>query len=150
MSCHDIGRGMDLVVGRIMETYREGRLDRLTAMQLIATARKAVHYCDGNEGEAVECMTNTCGCCLRDGKPGEQLYSVYGGRWAADGKDLWPAICEASEPPETERDMDYHTCSRHLCAACFERIFDRIAGLGAGATLREDAERHDWAHTVEA
>ena len=56
MSCHDIGRGINTIVERIIELYDEGKYSTETACDLIATSRKGVHWCDGNEDEAVECI----------------------------------------------------------------------------------------------
>lgn len=77
MSCHDIGRGINTIVERIVELYDEGKYSTETARDLIATSRNGVHWCDGNEDEAVECIRRCrCGRCLKKMKAGEYLFSV--------------------------------------------------------------------------
>lgn len=53
MSCHDIGRGMNSVVKVVLGLYDQEKFDRDTARLLFAACRKGVHWCDGNEDEAI-------------------------------------------------------------------------------------------------
>lgn len=136
MSCHDIGRGMNNVVSYIMDAYREKRLDRRTARELISVARRSVHYCDGNEGEAVECMGCTCGCCLRDGEIGEHMYNMYDARFLRP-EITWDFFDKLEQEPDETRENKYLSCASTLCAECFDKIFDHHLGEeGAGAALR--------------
>lgn len=65
MSCHDIGMGMNSVVAVVLDLYEEGAIDYDAARTLIFACRKGVHWCDGNEGEAVQCLNGfRCGNCL--------------------------------------------------------------------------------------
>ena len=74
MSCHDIGRGLNSVVGVVITLYDEGKLDIETARTIIVACRKGVHWCDGNEDEAVmRLRTCRCGKCLKVVKKGEEL-----------------------------------------------------------------------------
>ena len=74
MSCHDIGRGLNSVVGVVITFYDEGKLDIETARTIIVACRKGVHWCDGNEDEAVMRLRKCrCGKCLKVVKKGEEL-----------------------------------------------------------------------------
>ena len=76
MSCHDIGRGLNSVAGVVTRLYEEGRYDKETARELIRACRKGVHWCDGNEEEAVEDVVDAgyCGLCMTKT---EQLTIIY-------------------------------------------------------------------------
>lgn len=65
MSCHDIGHGLNTVSIKVLELYDEGKIDFTIAKDLLCTIEKGVHWCDGNEYEAVECLEDCrCGRCL--------------------------------------------------------------------------------------
>ena len=65
MSCHDIGHGLNTVSIKVLELYDEGKIDFTIAKDLLCTIEKGVHWCDGNEYEAVECLEGCrCGRCL--------------------------------------------------------------------------------------
>ena len=59
MSCHDIGRGMSAVSKTVLDLYEEKQISKESAMKLILACRKGVHWCDGNEGEALEHKNRT-------------------------------------------------------------------------------------------
>ena len=58
MSCHDIGRGMNFVAVLIKEMYDTGEISRETAVKIFRRLQRGVHWCDGNEYEAIECISN--------------------------------------------------------------------------------------------
>ena len=66
MSCHDIGRGMASVADVVIELYENDKIDKSAAMRLVRACRRGVHWCDGNEGEAVETVVEAgyCGLCF--------------------------------------------------------------------------------------
>ena len=66
MSCHDIGRGMASVADVVIELYEDDKIDKSAAMRLVRACRRGVHWCDGNEGEAVETVVEAgyCGLCF--------------------------------------------------------------------------------------
>ena len=76
MSCHDIGRGMASVADVVIELYEGGKINKEAAMHLIHACRKGVHWCDGNEDEAMEPVVEAgyCGLCF---EKKEDLSSVY-------------------------------------------------------------------------
>ncbi|MBO5731252.1 MAG: hypothetical protein J6R67_08645 [Treponema sp.] len=66
MSCHDIGRGMDSVTQVVIRMYDAGEINSKTALKLFTALKKGVHWCDGNEYEAVLSIFNCrCGNCLK-------------------------------------------------------------------------------------
>ncbi len=77
MSCHDIGRGMNFVAVLIKEMYDTGEISRETAVKIFRRLQRDVHWCDGNEYEAIECISNRCGICLKELEKGEILYPPY-------------------------------------------------------------------------
>ena len=66
MSCHDIGRGLSSVVKVILEKLDTGEISVDTARDLLYACRKGVHWCDGNENEAmIQMHQMRCGYCLK-------------------------------------------------------------------------------------
>lgn len=77
MSCHDIGREMNSVAELISEMYDTGEISRETAVKIFRRLQRGVHWCDGNEYEAIACISDRCGICLKKLKKGEILYPPY-------------------------------------------------------------------------
>lgn len=111
MSCHDIGRGMNSVVDKVIEMYDSEELTLEAAKKIIAQARKGVYWCDGNEWEAVASIRRCrCGRCLKKMTSGTPLYSV----WDISGrKDI------LDEKP------DEILASDGLCQKCFDIVVNR-------------------------
>ena len=66
MSCHDIGRGMASVADVVLELYESGQINKDAAIRLVNACRNGVHWCDGNENEAMESVVEAgyCGLCF--------------------------------------------------------------------------------------
>ena len=78
MSCHNIGAGLNEVVRMTISLFDKEQISRESAKKIIATCRVAVNWCDGNEGEATEYISNCrCGNCLKLVPKGEKLYSTW-------------------------------------------------------------------------
>ncbi|MDE6314496.1 MAG: hypothetical protein K2M46_12945 [Lachnospiraceae bacterium] len=77
MSCHDIGHGMNYVAKLIREMYDTEEISKETAVKIFRRLQKGVHWCDGNEYEAIECISNRCGICLKELNRGEILYPPH-------------------------------------------------------------------------
>lgn len=77
MSCHNIGHGMNDVAELIKEMYDAGEISREAAVKIFRRLQKSMCWCDGNEYEAIECISNRCGVCLKERKKGEILYPPY-------------------------------------------------------------------------
>ena len=148
MSCHDIGHGINNIVNHVMKMYRNGCLDKNNTREIITVARKSVHWCDGNEDEAVECMDDTCGCCLRDGAPGEHMFYLYTACSPEDGI-TWDVIDKMYTDPRKDQDFDLHTVGCTVCAECFDRMLDYHTNRkGAGAEMRAKIEEKGEAHII--
>lgn len=115
MSCHHIGKGLNTVVQVVMKLFDEGKISVDAAREIIYACRKGVHWCDGNEYEALESIyTYRCGLCLRIIEKGDLLF---------DTNDFW------SLSYKTGRDLpkDYEItdkgkvklASHCLCRECF-------------------------------
>lgn len=78
MSCHNIGEGLDTVTEKIYNLYENEKISIDAARDLLRVTQKAVHYCDGNEYEAVEFLTynNICSSCL---KQFDKIFDLYDG-----------------------------------------------------------------------
>ena len=76
MSCHDIGRGLNSVTQEIINQYNLGKFDKDTFRILLNKCRKGVHWCDGNEDEAVIALEENkiCGFCL---EKVENISNIY-------------------------------------------------------------------------
>lgn len=77
MSCHDIGHGLNSVAELICEMFDAGEISKETAVKIFRRLQRGVHWCNGNEYEAIECISDRCGICLEKLKKGEILYPPY-------------------------------------------------------------------------
>ncbi|MBO4724942.1 MAG: hypothetical protein J5622_00375 [Firmicutes bacterium] len=113
MSCHDIGRGMDSVSKIVLDLYEEGKLTTESAIKLVNACRKGVHWCDGNEDEAVEEAVERgyCGLCF---KKSEKLTNVY------DNDLKYPDMYHVFD--------DYDETAAHffLCPDCKKRVIEEF------------------------
>ena len=66
MSCHNIGHGINTVNKEILKLLSEEKINFEVAFHLLCVARDAINYCDGNSYEAVECLEDKCGVCLKE------------------------------------------------------------------------------------
>lgn len=66
MSCHDIGRGVDFIIEKVLDMYDHGKISKEATWEMLNTFPNAVNYCDGNIDEALDTMTYThCSGCLK-------------------------------------------------------------------------------------
>lgn len=113
MSCHDIGRGMNSVVKVILEMYDNGDLDLPKSKKLIRACERGVHWCDGNEYEAIACMRETrCNKCLRPFEEGEEVADLFNDAVYDAAYDA----CRRDEDFETK----YGIVGYNLCHSCSE------------------------------
>ena len=126
MSCHDIGRGLSSVVKVILEKLDSGEISADTARDLLYACRKGVHWCDGNENEAmIQMHQMRCGYGLKELSEGDTIYSLY---------DI-PHSFE-NEHHQEIRAIDAKIADYFLCSECFDMQFDTIApGTGADVSI---------------
>lgn len=109
MSCHDIGRGMASVAKVIINLYESNQINKGAAVRLIHACRKGVHWCDGNEGEAMDPVVEAgyCGLCF---EKKENLSSVF------DNDIGYPGMYDVFD--------DYDDTAAHdfLCPECKQHI----------------------------
>ena len=109
MSCHDIGRGMASVANVVIELYEGGQIGKDAAIRLVHACRKGVHWCDGNEDEAMQTVVEAgyCGLCF---VKKEGLSSVYNNDIGYPGKyDVFKAYDKTAA----------HDC---LCPECKAKV----------------------------
>ena len=131
MSCHDVGRALNSVGAVVLGMYDKGRIPLEEARELLVATRLGVHWCDGNEYEAVdELSKNHCGHCLRKLEVGAPLYDV---------DDV------SRDVPDRYRMYDHPElpiASGYLCPECFDRLLALHAGdPGAGPRERTYIEK---------
>jgi hypothetical protein len=109
MSCHDIGRGMASVAKVVISLYESKQIDKQAVIRLIHACRKGVHWCDGNEGEAMEPVVEAgyCGLCFEKKK---NLSSAF------DNDLGYPKMYDVFEAYDDTAANDV------LCPECKERI----------------------------
>ena len=123
MSCHDIGHCVDFIIQNVLDMYEHGEISKEAALKMIRTLPQAVHYCDGNESEALEYLTdNYCCGCLHEYEDDEIFVTV---------DDIYNANIELGEfrspyevwdaPQENGAFYGYS-----LCLACFRKFFSEI------------------------
>lgn len=133
MSCHDIGRGLSSVVKVILEKLDSSEISIDAARDLLYACRVGVHWCDGNEYEAMIHMYQMrCGYCLKKMSEGDAIYSLY----------------DVSRSFETEHHNEIRAidiiiiADTFLCGECFEKLLDTIAP-GVGAEQRKHIEENN-------
>ena len=113
MSCHDIGRGMNSVVRKIMTLLDSEQISKEAARTLILACIKGVHWCDGNEGEAIGYIHKyLCGNCLKKVPEGGKMYSIF-------ECFPFPQNFEAAE------DLGKELVSLVLCEECFDDFLEK-------------------------
>lgn len=119
MSCHDIGKGLNSVVKVVTKLFDEETISLNVARDIIYSCRRAVHYCDGNEDEAIESIyDNRCGKCLCKMKNDEYLFNVY---------HMFTFSCRGENMPDVERIMNngnVKLASPKLCEKCFKEAIN--------------------------
>ena len=131
MSNHDIGRGLSSVVKVILRKLDLGEISVDTARDLLHACRKGVHWCDGNESEAmIQMHQMMCGNCLKKLSESDTIYSLF---------DLEPAF-EREHHTEI-RALDAMAADYFFCGECFEKLLDTIRP-GAGSEQRKYIEEH--------
>ena len=103
MSCHNIGRGLNEVVRKVLVEYDAGLIPYESAIRILHQCARSVHWCDGNEYEATACMYDRCGRCLRKGLPMFNIDIPY------DNQGVWKLLDKES--------VDFH-----LCQDCIDKL----------------------------
>ena len=124
MSCHEIGHGMNSVVEEVVVLYDAGEIALEPAKKIIYKARRGVWFCDGNEYEAVECIEDRCGYCMKKAEPGKRLYNVYATKSYQS---------DYSGGRERLKKLDGRLAHTYLCASCFDKLAPEILGDGVSA-----------------
>lgn len=118
MSCHSIGHGMSKVSATVLDLYEAGEISKASTMRLILACRKGVHWCDGNEGEAIEEVIDRgyCGLCF---EKSDDLSSAY------DNDLGWPDKYQVFRP--------YDKTAAHywICSECKRRIIDEFRHMSS-------------------
>ena len=110
MSCHDVGRALNSVGAVVLGMYDKGRIPLEEARELLVATRLGVHWCDGNEYEAVdELSKNHCGHCLRKLEVGAPLY------------DVDDVSCDVPDRYRMYDHPELLIASGYLCPECFDR-----------------------------
>ena len=130
MSCHNIGRGMNEVVRVVFWLYDKGEINEHAARAITATCAKAVNWCDGNSGEAIDYIYECrCGRCLSMVPKGEGLYPVLD---IPEHKIIWEVLDE--ENLVTDR----------LCTTCFDLVVEKYYDeIESGQAARQLIEKYN-------
>lgn len=117
MSCHNIGKGMNSVVKVVVELLDDKIIEVEPARRIIAACRKGVNWCDGNEYEAIDCISRVrCGKCMKVIPKGKFLFSV----WDVSNK-----------VPDRYKILDNGSialASDALCESCFDEVINQHCG----------------------
>ncbi len=112
MSCHDIGRGLNSVVKKVIELLKNDNISKEAAKQIIIACRNGVYWCDGNECEAVACFRRCyCGNCMEHIETGKPLYSIF---------DVSLSYSERNNMMDI-----YNLAADGLCEECFSKIINQ-------------------------
>lgn len=76
MSCHSIGKGLNIVAKSILNKYEQGEISFDATFDLLKTVRDSIWVCDGNVDEAIQCMDCRCGHCLESKEDLIRCYNV--------------------------------------------------------------------------
>ena len=131
MSCHDIGRGMDSVTKVVIAMFDNEELTRDAALKLFTALKNGVHWCDGNENEAVASIIHCrCGKCLKEMKSGEKLFNIY---------DCSPLV--GGNPWDILDNYNGDYGGWYFCKNCFDEIIKEVTdGKISGEAARNFIE----------
>jgi hypothetical protein len=116
MSCHDIGRGLNMVTRKVMGLYDAEKIAFEDVKSLLYTIRKGVHQCDGNEYEAVDYLYgHRCGKCLKKTLDLYDFCQCSFKPWDEDGLDTFEVCKDCFEEICKKYDVD---CDENLLAKC--------------------------------
>ena len=116
MSCHDIGRGMNSVTRVVIKMFDNGELSREAALKLLMALKLGVHWCDGNEYEAVASILDCrCGKCLKKIEEDENFYDIY---------ECSPLVAE--RPMGILDNYNENYAGYFFCKDCFDNIIKAI------------------------
>ena len=120
MSCHDIGRGMNSVIEVVIGLYDDGKISTESAGEIIKACRRGVHWCDGNEGEAVGALAFTrCGVCLKKIPEGKELYDLV---------DAYGVEVEHTDCEKIFQKAQYELAYPSVCGKCMDKIITEWTG----------------------
>ena len=92
---------MNHVAILVAEMYDGGEISKEAAVKIFRRLQSGVNWCDGNEYEAIECISNRCGICLKELQKGDILYP--------------PNFDVKGEHPEAATD--------YLCKECMLKLY---------------------------
>lgn len=115
MSCHSIGHGLNTVAKTTMELYMNNKITMEDTKVLLRQIQKAVHYCDGNEYEAIEYLIDNdiCSACLEEKE--EELIILYDSEYKWFKGDIY-----------REYEEDTYYVSMFICRECMEEYKKKI------------------------
>ncbi len=119
MSCHEIGNGMASIASAVIDLYEKNQVNKDVAISLIYACRKGVHWCDGNEDEAIEPVVEAgyCGLCFEK-KDEDELSNVFDNDLGYP--DQWDAF----------RAYDKTTAHFFLCPECKAKVISQYTNNG--------------------
>lgn len=133
MSCHNIGRGLNSVTEVVMELFFSGKISEEAMKKLVTACRKGVHWCDGNETEAIECIRdNYCGSCLKKMNEGEELFSI------------WDISFKAYRECKIRKLDDEGLISDRLCVDCFDKLLAKKSGEKDLGSIEREQIKQDY------
>ena len=122
MSCHDIGRGVDFIMEKVLEMYEDGKISKEAALEMIKVFPKAVHWCDGNEYEAQETLTETyCSACLKKYKFKSDRIINYDIDYKIDCDDLAEGYKRYDWWDDEMKKANFN--GQSVCPECFKKYF---------------------------
>ena len=76
MSCHDVGRALNSVTEIVIRQYEKGQITKDAFRIILRSCRQGVHWCDGNEDEAMQALEDAgyCGLCLEQNGEVSNIY----------------------------------------------------------------------------
>ncbi len=124
MSCHDIGRGVNFIMTKVLEMYDDGKISKEAALEMVYTFPKAVHWCDGNEYEAQEELTQThCARCLKKYNSAQEIADVDELQNLISNDDFSDGVSKRWIDRWYEVMKHDGFNGRSICKNCFKELF---------------------------
>jgi hypothetical protein len=141
MSCHEIGRGVDVIMRQVLDMYDEGKISKEAALEMVKKFPKAVHWCDGNEDEAQRTLTLThCAACLHKYEEDDEIMCVD----VLDSRSYDINISEFRIIDAWYESMEKNDFNgRSLCRSCFNKFFDSLIATDDMKKLLEAYSKHE-------
>jgi hypothetical protein len=113
---YTIEYALNSVAEKVLGMYRDGEISKNSALKVLIACREAMKWdfsVDADWDAAVECLSDSCGACLREISPKETL-------------PLFSPILTDIPPGEASKLFRGKLVVWHVCPECFDKLMAEV------------------------